>query len=82
MSGNRSTERVIWAAWTLMGWAALSLLAGLATLALLHQVSPMIPPGPCHDLFGTLFVVVAWPLVTLVFRCCVKHGLAELPWWY
>jgi hypothetical protein len=61
--------------WMLLGWAALILLAGLATLMVLHKVSSLIAPGPYHDLIGTLFVMVAWPAITLVFRFCVKHGL-------
>jgi hypothetical protein len=41
----------------------------------LHKVSSLIAPGPYHDLLGTLFVMVAWPVITLVFRFCIKHGL-------
>ena len=56
-------------------WLALILAAGLATLMVLHKVSYLIALGPYHDLLGTLFVMVAWPAITLVFRFCVKHGL-------
>jgi hypothetical protein len=75
MSGNQSVQRAILVGWMLLGWAALILLAGLAALMALHQVSYLIASGPYHDLIGTLFVMVAWPSITLVFRFCVKHGL-------
>jgi hypothetical protein len=75
MSGNQGVQRAILIGWMLLGWAALILLAGLATLMVLHKVSYLIAPGPYHDLIGTLFVMVAWPAITLVFRFCVKHGL-------
>ena len=75
MSGNQGAQRAILIGWMPLGWAALILLAGLATLMVLHKVSSLIAPGPYHDLFGTLFVMVAWPTITLVFRFCVKHGL-------
>ena len=68
-------QRAILIGWRLLGWAALILAAGLATLMVLHKVSSLIAPGPYHDLLGTLFVMVAWPAITLVFRFCVKHGL-------
>jgi hypothetical protein len=82
MPGNRATERVIWAAWVAVGWVALILLAGLATLLLLSRVSPLMAAGPYHDLLGTLFVAVTWPVVTVVFRFGFKHGLVELLGWY
>jgi hypothetical protein len=75
MSGNQGVQRAILIGWMLFGSAALILLSGLATLMVLHKVSSLIAPGPYHDLFGTLFVMVAWPAITLVFRFCVKHGL-------
>jgi hypothetical protein len=75
MSGNQGVQRAILIGWMLLGWAALILLSGLATLMVLHKVSSLIAPGPYHDLIGTLFVMVAWPAITLVFRFCVKHGL-------
>jgi hypothetical protein len=75
MSGNQGVQRAILMGWMLFGWVALILLSGLATLIVLHKVSPLIAPGPYHDLLGTLFVMVAWPAITLVFRFCVKHGL-------
>jgi hypothetical protein len=42
---------------------------------LLGYVNHFIAPGPYHDLFATLFVMVAWPVVTWVLRFCVKHEL-------
>ena len=75
MSGNQGVQRAILIGWMLLGWVALVLLSGLATLIVLHQVSSLIAPGPYHDLIGTLFVMVAWPAITLLFRFCVKHGL-------
>jgi chromate transport protein ChrA len=80
MPGNQSVERAIWLGWIVFGWIVLILLAGLATLLLLPYVSPFIAQGSRHDLFATLFVVVAWPVVTLVFRFCIRHGLYELLW--
>ena len=59
----------------LLGWAALILLAGLATLMVLNNISYLIVSGPWHDLLGTLFVMVARPTITLVLRSCIKHGL-------
>jgi hypothetical protein len=78
VAGNQTVQRAILTGWIVLGWIALILLAGLATLLLLHQVSPLITPGPWHDLYGTLFVMVVWPVITLVFRFCVKHGLWQL----
>jgi hypothetical protein len=75
MSGNQAVQRAILIGWMLLGWAALILLSGLATLMVLHKVSSLIAPGPYHDLLGTLFVTVAWPAIALVFRFCVKHRL-------
>ena len=75
MSGNQGVQRAILIGWMLFGWIALILLSGLATLMVLHKVSSLIAPGPYHDLLGTLFVMVAWPAITLVFRFCIKHGL-------
>jgi hypothetical protein len=80
MSGNPSVQRAILIGWMVFGWIVLILLAGLATLVALHHISPLIAPGPYHDLFGTLFVFVMWPSATLVLRFCVKHGLWNLPW--
>jgi hypothetical protein len=81
MPGNQSVMRAIWLGWIGLGWIVLILLAGLATLVLLQYVSPFIAQGPWHDLFGTLFVAVAWPVVTLAFRFCIKYGLYELLFW-
>jgi hypothetical protein len=75
MSGNRSVQRAILIGWMLLGWAALILLAGLASLMVLHKIGYLIASGRYHDLLATLFVMVAWPAITLVFRFCVKHGL-------
>jgi hypothetical protein len=82
MPGNQSVKRAIWLGWIGLGWIVLILLAGFATLVMLQYVSPLIAQGPSHDLFATLFVVVAWPVVTLVFRFCMKHGLYELLFWF
>jgi hypothetical protein len=75
MPGNPRAQRMIRAGWVLLGWAALILLSGLATLVLLGNVSPLIVSGPWHDAFATWFVMVVWPIITLVFRFCIKHGL-------
>lgn len=75
MSGNQGVQRAILFGWILFGWAALILLAGLASLMVLHKVSYLIASGPYHDLIGTLVVMVAWPMITLAFRFCVKHRL-------
>jgi hypothetical protein len=75
MPGNQTVQRAILIGWKLFGWAVLILLAGLATLMLLGYVNHFIAPGPYHDLFATLFVMVAWPVVTWVLRFCVKHEL-------
>ncbi len=75
MSGNQGVQRAILIGWMLLGWTALILLAGLATLMVLHKVSYLIASGPYHDLLGTLFVMVAWRAITLVFRFCARHGL-------
>ena len=75
MPGNQTVQRAILIGWMLFGWAALILLAGLASLMLLGYVNHFIASGPYHDLLATLFVIVAWPVVTLVFRFCVKHEL-------
>ena len=75
MSGNQEVQRAILIGWMLFGWIALILLSGLTTLMVLHKVSSLIAPGPYHDPLGTLFVMVAWPAITLVFRFCIKHGL-------
>ncbi len=80
MSGNQGVQRAILIGWMLFGWAALILLSGLATLMVLHKVSSFIAPGPYHDLLGIMFVMVAWPAITLVFRFCVKHDLWMLLW--
>jgi len=75
MPGNQTVQRAILIGWMLFGWAVLMLLAGLASLMALHKLSPFIAPGPYHDLLGTLFVMVAWPAITWVFRFCIKHEL-------
>jgi hypothetical protein len=75
VSGNQGVQRAILFGWILFGWAALILLAGLASLMVLHKVSYLIASGPYHDLIGTLVVMVAWPMITLAFRFCVKHRL-------
>jgi hypothetical protein len=68
MSGNPRVQRVILIGWAVFGWIVLILVAGLLTLFALAQASPRIAPGPYHDLFGTLFVMVAWPVITVVLR--------------
>jgi hypothetical protein len=78
MPGNQRTERIISTGWVLLGWAALILLSGLATLMLLGKVSHLIVSGPWHDAVATWFVMVVWPIVTLAFRFCIKHGLWRL----
>ena len=78
MPGNQSVKRAVWLCWIGLGWIVLIPLAYLATLVLLQYVSPFIAQGPWHHLFATLFVAVAWPLVTLAFRFCIKYGLYEL----
>jgi hypothetical protein len=80
MPGNKSVERAILTGWMVLGWIVLIGLAGLAALFALAKVSPLIPAGPYHDLFGTLFVMVAWPAIALALRFFVKHALWELPW--
>jgi hypothetical protein len=75
VSGNQTMQRIILIGWMLLGWAVLIVLAGLASLGALHQVSHLIVKGPWHDLFATLFVMVVWPVITVVFRFCVKHDL-------
>jgi hypothetical protein len=75
VSGHQGVQRAILVGWMLLGWAALILLAGLASLMVLHKISYLIALGPYHDLIGTLLVMVAWPTITLAFRFCVKHGL-------
>ena len=62
----------------MLGWAALILLAGLATLLLLHHFSQLVAPGPWQDLLPALFVILVWPVVILVLRFCVKHWLWQL----
>jgi hypothetical protein len=73
--GNQAVQRAILQAWMLFGWAVLILLAGLASLVALHEISPFIASGPYHDLLGTLLVMTAWPAITLLFRFCIKHEL-------
>lgn len=75
MPGNQAVQRAILIGWMLFGWAGLILLAGLATLAMLGQFNHFIAVGRWHDPIATLFVMLVWPLTTLVFRFCVKHGL-------
>jgi hypothetical protein len=75
MPGNQSVERAILIGWTMVGWAGLIVLAGLTTLMLLDRFSHFIAAGRWHDPIATLFVMLVWPLVTLAFRFCVKHGL-------
>jgi hypothetical protein len=80
MPGNQLVQRAILIGWMMLGWIVLILLAGLATLFALGYVSPYIPPGRWHDLFATLFVMLAWPAIALGFRFIVKHALWELLW--
>jgi hypothetical protein len=84
MSGNPRVQRAILIGWAVVGWIVLILVAGLLTLFALAQASSLIAPGPYHDLFGTLFVMVAWPVITVVLRFFAKHGLfgllGHLPW--
>jgi len=75
MPGNQALQRAIWIGWILLGWAALILLAGLTSLVLLHKANHLITSGWWHDLVATVFFFVAWPLVTLALRFCVKHRL-------
>jgi hypothetical protein len=80
MSGNPFVQRAILIGWMVFGWIVLILLSGLAALVALAKVSPLIPSGPYHDLFGTLFVMLAWPAIALGFRLFAKYGLWNLPW--
>jgi hypothetical protein len=80
VSGNKTVQRIILIGWMVFGWFVLILFVGLATLFALAKVSPMIEPGPYHDLFATLFVMVTWPAITLALRFFVKHALWELLW--
>jgi hypothetical protein len=75
MSGNQTTQRIIWTGWMVFGWIALIVLSGVTTLIALGSVSPIIPAGRWHDLVATLFVMVVWPLMTLALRFFVKHRL-------
>lgn len=75
MSGNQTTQRIILTGWMLLNWAGLIALSGLATLFTLHQISPFLVSGAWHDPIATLFVMLVWPVITLVFRFCVKHQL-------
>ena len=80
MPGNQFVQRAILIGWMVMGWIVLILLAGLTALLALGYVSPYIPSGRWHDLFATLFVMLAWPAITLAFRFIAKHALWELLW--
>jgi hypothetical protein len=71
-------ERVIRTGTLLLLWAGLILLGGVASLLLLHYLAPSIPAGPYHDLYGTLVVFVAWPVLTLVLRFSVRLRLWDL----
>jgi hypothetical protein len=75
MPGNQTVERAILIGWIMVGWAGLILLAGLTTLMLLDRFSHLVATGRWHDPIATLFVMLVWPLTTLAFRFCIKHGL-------
>jgi hypothetical protein len=80
VSGNKTVQLIILVGWMVFGWIVLIGLAGLVTLVALAKLSPLIEPGPYHDLFATLFVMVTWPAITLALRFFVKHALWELLW--
>jgi hypothetical protein len=75
VSGNPAAQRAIWTGWIVFGWIALIVLAGLTSLVMLLKINHLIMPGSWHDLVATVFFFVAWPLVTLALRFCVKHRL-------
>ena len=80
MSGNKTAQWIILIGWMVFGWTVLIALAGLVALFALAKVSLLIEPGRYHDLLATLFVMVAWPAITLALRFFVKHALWDLLW--
>jgi hypothetical protein len=77
MSGHRCRFAIL-AGMLLLVWAGLILLGGVASLLLLHYLTPSIPAGPYHDLYATLVVFAAWPLFTLALRYSVRLRLWDL----
>jgi hypothetical protein len=65
-----------------LGWAALMLFTGVATVFLRRYADPLIPQGELHGLLSGLFVVVVWPSLAWLLRSFARFGFWDLLSWF